>query len=99
MKKYIIVEADTNDGDYITEKSIITDEKIIKLKEILNKCEIDSWGRGDMKDDDNDPKILYPELTGEEIEFIEDFLPFGEYGIHTIESIEILEISNEERLL
>ena len=31
MKKYIIITADTNDGDYVIEKSEITDEQIIKI--------------------------------------------------------------------
>lgn len=103
MKKYIIIKADTNDGDYITNQSIITDEKIEQLKTALSKIKDSnyslSWGTGDMLEEDNDPNILYPELTPAEFNLIENYIPHGEYGIHTIESIDILEVINEEKLL
>jgi hypothetical protein len=35
MKKYIIVKADTNDADYVMEKSEITDEQIEQLKPLI----------------------------------------------------------------
>jgi hypothetical protein len=34
MKKYIIVTADTNDADYMTEKSEITDAQIEQIRVI-----------------------------------------------------------------
>ena len=37
MTKYIIIEADTNDGDYITEKSVITDEQIQLILPIIEE--------------------------------------------------------------
>ncbi|HEX8586148.1 MAG TPA: hypothetical protein VF680_17280 [Allosphingosinicella sp.] len=103
MIKYIIVQADTNDGDYINKKTQITEDDIIKVKDILSKLNIGSydlsWGRGDIQDEDNDPHILYPQLSEEEIEFLENYIPYGEYGIHTIESIEILTVVETEKLI
>lgn len=35
MKKYIIIEADTNDADYIQSKNLITDEKLELIKPLI----------------------------------------------------------------
>lgn len=117
-KKYIIVKADTNDADYITNKSLINDENLKIVTDIINKVERQtirywdvnskdwkeikaktiSWETGEMQ---SEPlTVQHPELTEEEIEFMdENYIPNGEYGIHTIESIEILEVANEYELL
>ena len=101
MKKYIIVEGDANDGDYITSKSIITDDKIEKLKVALSKIGSGRipWTTGDQAYGNKSPEVVYKDiLSGEEIELVQEFVPYGEYGIHTIESIEILEVINEYKL-
>ena len=104
MKKYIVIEADVNDGDYVTEKKEITDDQIIKIKEILAKMpkekdfkgkelssiryETRELGDDDKKDSD------YNCITNEEKAFLSEFLPSGDYnypGIHTIESVEIVQ--------
>jgi len=38
-------------------------------------------------------------VTKEEFEIFDELVPFDEYGIHTIESIDILEVFNEYKLL
>ena len=35
MKKYIIITADTNDADYVTEKHEITDEQIESIQDMI----------------------------------------------------------------
>ena len=35
MKKYIIVIADWNDGEYLTAKNLITDEQLEKIKPVI----------------------------------------------------------------
>lgn len=40
---------------------------------------------------------LYGHLDG--LEVFENFIPYYEYGIHTIKSIELLEVENEIKLL
>lgn len=108
MKKYVIITADHNDGDYVTEKSEITDEEIEQFKEIvkkINRIELHQggfapcfeWKTGDQQEESLDQ--AHPELTGEEIDLIERFRPSNEYGIHTIEDIEIIEVINEYNLL
>lgn len=103
MAKFIVIQADTNDGDYVTNKLSISEEDILKFTNILNKITDDhydlSWGTLDMKDVDNDPESIYPQLTKEEIDFVGSFLPSADYGIHTIESIEIIEVVDTIKLL
>lgn len=48
------------------------------------------------------PKELYVDsgkITEEEYDFFSDITPHGEYGIHTIESIELLTVTEERELL
>lgn len=96
--KYIIITADTNDGDYVTEKSLITDSQIELIKPIIEKINENggSYGKGDVGYD-FESKEHYGHLDN--FELFDDFVPYGEYGIHTIESIEIIEVVKEEILL
>jgi hypothetical protein len=98
MVKYIIIEADTNDGDYITERSVITDEQIKLILPIIEEIEKNNgqYGKGEVGYD-FDAEENYGHL--ENFELFDEFAPYGEYGIHTIESIEILEVINETKLL
>lgn len=98
MTKYIIITADTNDGDYATEKSVITDEQIKLILPIIEEINKNNgqYGKGDVGEDFN-AEENYGHL--ENFELFDEFTPYGEYGIHTIESIEILEVINETKLL
>ena len=96
MKKYIIITADTNDGDYVIEKSEITDEQIIKITPIIEALKLND---GDFTTNEmgNSGEKQFGSFLGYEL--FRQFCPSGEYGIHTIESIEILEVVNEIKLL
>lgn len=115
MKKYIIITADTNDGDYITEKSEITDEVIEAIKPIIEQFKIRKKKLEETKDWNNwrhnwetseygrlgDPKKMYVDkglLTQEQVDIFNEFVPHGENGIHTVESIEILVVQEEIKL-
>lgn len=100
MSKLVLIEGDTNDGDYVTAKNKISDTDILKLKTILSKLERDklqggglaktiSWETGEMQSESLEEQ--HPELSLEEIDFLDNLCPHGEYGIHTIESVEIIE--------
>jgi len=96
MKKYIIIKADTNDGDYITKKSKITDEQIELIKPIIKE----------IKKQHNEYRILDCGNTAEKFygslpnfDFFDNLVPHGEYGVHTIESIEVLVVQKEIKLL
>lgn len=104
MQKYIIIEADINDGDYVTEKTKVTDEEIIKIKDILAKMprQLDHKGNqlseiryetGEMGTDDEENSD-YQHINYEEKQFLNQFLPTGDYnysGIHTIENVTIVQ--------
>jgi hypothetical protein len=105
MKKYLIIKADTNDGDYVTEKSEVSDAEIEKIKpiiEVIAACTEDhNFPDGECSDPD-ELENLYLEsglLTEQQLDFIKPYIPYGEYGVHTIESVEILVVSEEITLL
>lgn len=100
MKKYILIEADTNDGDYVTKVSEITDEQIELIKPVIEaiKRKNASYDGGHNYETEelvgkSDAKKLYGHLEG----FItfNGFVPEGDEnypGIHTIERIKIFQL-------
>ena len=115
MKKYIIITADTNDADYITSKNEISDDQLEEIKPIIKVLQDrkklfkesknwdlrHNWECGEI-DNGKTPEELYVNnglLTQNQIDIFQEYLPYADYGLHTIENIEILEISNEEKLL
>lgn len=116
MKRYIFIKADTNDADYISQLSPITEEEYELILPVIDaiknfkpydyadinfKCShISNYPTGDFVRDDLDEKsarILYGHLEGFDV--FNELRPYGEYGIHTIEEIRVLEVINEQRLL
>lgn len=103
MKRIVIIEGDTNDADYTTREEILNEKDIELLKKICdalkNTKNIDycNWGIGEYCDEEECPHVVYKNiLTEEEIEeFNENYCP---YDIHSIESIRVLTISEEEVL-
>lgn len=112
--KYIIVTADTNDADYINNKSPITDEQIAQLMPLIEAIKnfkpykgkymcnhnwtVGDCFRGDLGE--KTPEELYEGVVSEEVfEMFNELLPWGEYGIHTIKMIEVIEVVSEIRLL
>ena len=103
MKKYVIVIGDTNDGDYIIEKNPITDKQISQLKTIISKLTggYNNWDtRWEYADNNQLATQVYKDvLSKEDFQLMQQIIPYGEYGIHTIESIEILVVTEEIKLL
>ena len=112
MKKYILISADVNDGDYINSKNEITDEELKLIMPVINaindfnedksiKKQKYNWYTID--DRNKTPESLYintGKCTNKSFDAFSELLPCMETeSIHTIESIEILEISNEIKLL
>ena len=108
MKKYIVITADTNDGDYITEKSEITDDQIEIIMPVIESIKKftpyqGEWSPGlftthdhnfpygECLREDMGEKSIY-DIYGksEGLELFETFIPYDEYGIHTITSAEIV---------
>lgn len=105
MKKYIIIKADTNDADYVTEVNEITDEQIELIKPVIEAIKNSpkdkyGWGHnyetGEMINKAY-AKELYGHLEGFKV--FDAFVPYGDSnhpGIHTIESIMV--VSEIEKL-
>jgi hypothetical protein len=102
MKTLLISKADTNDADYITEiQEIKSDEQRKEIEKLLEKIipiiskSGHNWETGEMGDSASH-FIETGQLTEDECEQFSMLLPDAEYGIHTVESIKILEVINEK---
>lgn len=113
MARTICVKADTNDADYIHNIQLLDEADLPTILKVVAAIkEFDAThqrGTGDYNwyaryehygRKRSGPREVYEEvLTEEEIEIFEEYIPYGEDGIHTIESVEIYEIINKEKLL
>jgi len=117
MKKCIIITADTNDADYITKKTEITDEQIEQIKPViaaiqarrdkLNEDRHTNWNKWGHNWETSEygklgtPSKMYVDtgiLTEEQVQLFNEFVPYGEYGVHTIKTVDILVVSEEIQL-
>jgi len=98
--KYAYIKVDTNDADYISEFSVISDkdEGLLRKLATLLPAKGYRFGKGECVDR-YPPSDLYPEFTEEELEEISDLLPYNEYGSHSIDEITFYEVSNTEKLV
>jgi len=104
MTNYLIIKADTNDGDYITEKHAIdTSEELEDIKrivEVIRNCKKrHNWPNGECASEGELEALYDGLLTPYDIDFFSEYVPNGEYGIHTIVSVEILVVAEEITLL
>ena len=102
MKKLMIIEADCNDADYVHTVQYVTDKEITFIKGIIPKLIEKDYGNG-YKWENGDRGNSYEDyrdiLTEEEIETFGDYVPYAEYGVHTINSIKIFDVTNETNLV
>lgn len=97
----LVIKADTNDADYVYSSEVLDNDGLKRALALFGKIKekygrhFNNWENGDI----GDPRILYPEWPEEDIEFIEDLVPHGEYGIHTIESVEYYPLPEKVRVL
>lgn len=103
MMKYIVIEADTNDADYIEKSDFITDQDLNLIRPLLDalkkrESKRHNWVTSEYCDDQN-PYEMYHKFTEKQIDMMNQYVPYGEYGIHTITSIKIYEVTNEEVIL
>lgn len=102
----LIVRGDTNDADYIEESNNIKEEDIDKIKKIIKvikeytdkKKYVHNWPDTEY-DNDTVEDIYKNKLSEEEIDFMRDFIPYGEMGIHTIKEIRLLKVEEDIKLL
>lgn len=124
--KFLVVEVDTNDADYDSQTTKITDEQLTRFKPLFEGIKnfhpykaMDNqkwsdhhmefihnhnWPMGEAQREDlgeKSPREIYSGVVDEKtfLDFEEDFIPYPEYGFHTIESIKVITVVNEEKLL
>lgn len=106
--KYLIVKADYNDADYVTEESNLDSiqkycdydviDRIKKVVQIIKDCPGHNWDFNSWRSSCD--AYYEGKLTEEDKDFFQEFVPSGgDNEVHTIESIRIIEISSDERLL
>ena len=97
----ICAMVDTNDADYEYGVNPATQEDIDRLIPIIEVIKL----KGNSHNWENDhsaediQRELYPNLSVDDIEFLMEFLPWPEYGFHTIKSIEYYLKPEKIRLL
>lgn len=100
----VYIKADTNDGDYITSEKRLYEkadiDTIRKVAAAIKNCEaFHNWGMGEYCRDNESPYVVYKDvLTDDEIDLFNEYVPYGEYGIHSIEQIQIREVTVLEDL-
>lgn len=123
MSKYeIIIVGDTNDADYVTKISTITEKQLNEIKPLIaaikkfkpynGKSESGyesthdnnyPYGNGEYipREDlgEKRPEEIYPQFTRQTHDLFQNFCPYGEDGIHTIESITIQPATKKTKLL
>ena len=117
MKTYIIIKADTNDADYVSEKNEISKENleiitpvIAAIKEFNEDKSIkyQKYNWWNIEGRDTKPQFLSPKeryvdsgkCSQKALDYFYQYCPSGgENGVHSIESIELLEVVNEIKLL
>jgi hypothetical protein len=105
MPLYIQVRADTNDADYVSSFEIIDEDDLEFIKHvgaaIKTVGQRHNWPTSKYASETFSELYVDKDLlTEEEIEdFNELYVPYGEYGVHTIASIQILDISSISEVL
>ena len=99
MNKYTVkIVADTNDGDYVTKLTDITLEELLLIEAVAQV--VREHGNAWKNQQQGDPIDQYGgRLAEEDIEDFDGYVPYDEYGVHTIVSIEFTPIINWEKIL
>jgi len=95
----LFIEVDTNDCDFESETSKITEELFEQIKPVIEAIAARS---GDYQTRDAAEISMtekYPQFSKQFLEEFEDLCPCPEYGFHTIESITICPYVNKTILL
>lgn len=87
-KHLLIVKADYNDADYVTEISEVSDKDLAKLRPIFNKIK-NYYG-------DHNWASKHEYLTEDEVDRMENYVPYApdSMDIHSIASIKIYDFTD-----
>ena len=101
-KTILWIKADTNDADYITSENSVNEGGLEVIRKVCKVIKENGgpygveWKTGEI----GNPYDTWGELlTEEEIEIFNDYVPYGEYGIHTIEAVELRKIEVLEKFI
>lgn len=110
MNTLIVIKADTNDADYVYSMHEEGDQECLdrlkKIWEIVKEGGVEkrgtkhNWPWADYYLEDepltDTPKKLYEGVLSEDdIDFFEEYLPYGEDGIHSVKAITFYEFHNK----
>jgi hypothetical protein len=108
MANYLLVEVDTNDGDYVTAFNPISDTALENVKLLIEKIK-ENPNRHNFPYEHDDTQVydLYADLNeyGSTVDqdiaidtFI-DYVPSTEYGFHTVTRVELYDVGHVDGLL
>ncbi len=118
--QYLVVQADQNDGDYVTQITKISDKNLASIMPVIKaikafkpysvKAQGMKWththnypkGEFCPREDLGEKGYvdLYPHINPKLLEeFDDNYVPYGENGIHSITSIDLFEIQESKNLL
>jgi len=100
MKLYLEIVGDTNDADYIRQRTEVTESELALISDIVSKIKKKphNWGASEYAVEPVDEQYKNI-LTKEQIELMQEYIPCGEHCIHTIVSIKVLKVVEEISLL
>jgi hypothetical protein len=100
FEKFVFVEGDMNDADYISKETKLNEadlDVIRKVSKALAENEY-SWPTSEW-DGESGLEVYEGVLTNQEISAFSKYVPYGEGGVRTIETIEIREVRVIEKLI
>lgn len=114
MTKLLLnVKADTNDADYIENTKEITQKTLEFLDPLFKAIAVVSerkkhdwnntynWPTSEYRDENTVEGVYeeFKDVTPTMLKVFDQYVPYGEYGVHTIEHIHVLEVVRDEFLL
>ena len=102
IKTILWTKADTNGADYITSENSVNEGDLEVIRKVCKVITENSglWGIEWKTGEIGNPYDTWGELlTEEEIEIFNYYIPYGEYGIHTIEAVELRKIEVLEKFI
>lgn len=103
MINYLIIKADTNDGDYIYSVNAIDDESLKKIKPVIyaiknNKNDYLVANFRNLRNNEKSAEQRYSNIAG--FDEFNELVPFLDNNdVHTINSIEVLQTINRVKLI
>ncbi len=108
LTKYLVVTVDVNDADYVTIHRKISEDELATLTPLFQAIkEFKPIGKDRnnfpyneyLRDGCKSVEQLYEHIPEPTLALFYNFLPNSEEGCHTIESIEVMEVTNKTTIL